>query len=295
MSLPEFKLTHKEILKNLCRVCGQAFRRKQKNFLTSHYKERVENAFRIDLTNDEATKHPESFCDKCYYSMINVEKKGTTTRLSTFSWPKECHFSNCDIRKTFTTRAQGGRPKKSKKRPGRPSLDSQVWNRELTSKMMRETSDANITRSEDLIEDNRAIIELCTCVVCKDIYKRPVMLLCQHSFCLLCLVSHYEGESEVICEICKHVTLPGEIRPCLQKEEILAKLIYRCHCKNEVKLIDKGIHICTTFKPQKITKEMEKTARDVIKMKLSTSVDNTIEIASGGPNVRKLFYYLKIN
>ncbi|XP_051506297.1 zinc-binding protein A33-like isoform X2 [Myxocyprinus asiaticus] len=42
-----------------------------------------------------------------------------------------------------------------------------------------------------------------TCPVCRDIFRDPVLLLCSHSFCLVCLEQYWEHNDSQICPVCR--------------------------------------------------------------------------------------------
>lgn len=45
----------------------------------------------------------------------------------------------------------------------------------------------------------------CTCPVCCDIFKDPVVLLCGHSFCKYCLEEWWRQSSLQACPVCKEI------------------------------------------------------------------------------------------
>lgn len=47
--------------------------------------------------------------------------------------------------------------------------------------------------------------EVCTCPVCCDIFKDPVVLLCGHSFCRLCLQAWWRQSGQQTCPVCKEL------------------------------------------------------------------------------------------
>lgn len=279
--MADFVLAHSEILKCACRICGEFFKKEQKHFplKTQSIKRNLVNYFNIDVDEDKKGQHPPHICNKCYMVLKNIDSKGVTSRCHLFNWPEAC-VGPCMVCIRYNNRTKGGRPKKGKKGFGRPS-SKKVWTRHLTAALIKESKDLNIVSTAAIEIANKSIIDLCKCLICKRLFKKPVMLDCQHSFCLTCLVSKFEGEKDVICPTCSSVTTPELIKVSKSKEELLDNLIYECCCGN-VKLNEKDAHICPG---PTITAEMVKTARTVIKSKLETSENDTIEIESGGPNV----------
>ena len=50
----------------------------------------------------------------------------------------------------------------------------------------------------------------CTCPVCCEIFKDPVLLLCGHSFCKSCLQEWWRKSTQQTCPVCKEIFPMGE-------------------------------------------------------------------------------------
>ncbi|XP_078073395.1 zinc-binding protein A33-like isoform X2 [Mustelus asterias] len=54
--------------------------------------------------------------------------------------------------------------------------------------------------------------ELC-CAVCHDLYKDPVLIDCDHSFCRSCITQYWENAVTASCPICRKETSSRDLRP----------------------------------------------------------------------------------
>ena len=166
---------------------------------------------------------------------------------------------------------------------GRPKIGVKIWDRTLTEYLMKQCNDLGSINVKDF--SHNTLTDLCICSICKDIIRRPVMLPCQHSFCLMCLVGKYQGTSLVLCPQCKEQSVPKDVKPSKIMEELLTRLVTE---KNKL----------TATPPIVSSKAQEQMAVAVIRAKLADSKDKTIEFASGGPNVsnelQHFFNYLLV-
>ena len=49
----------------------------------------------------------------------------------------------------------------------------------------------------------RRLEELVTCTVCRELFKNPKELPCNHTFCHDCIVKLFEHKSELVCPECR--------------------------------------------------------------------------------------------
>ena len=66
-------------LNSLCRVCGGKLGKD--SVFAERHKDRINGAYFINIQTDKYDIHPPKMCMKCYTTMRNIEKRGTTTTL----------------------------------------------------------------------------------------------------------------------------------------------------------------------------------------------------------------------
>ncbi|XP_041068465.1 zinc-binding protein A33-like isoform X1 [Carcharodon carcharias] len=52
-----------------------------------------------------------------------------------------------------------------------------------------------------------------SCAVCQDLYKSPVLIDCDHSFCRSCITQYWEKADTTSCPVCRKETSSGALRP----------------------------------------------------------------------------------
>ncbi|GCB82470.1 hypothetical protein scyTo_0022911 [Scyliorhinus torazame] len=52
-----------------------------------------------------------------------------------------------------------------------------------------------------------------SCAVCHDLYKDPVLLDCDHSFCRSCITQYWEEAGTTSCPICRKENPSRDLRP----------------------------------------------------------------------------------
>lgn len=299
--MADFVYSHLTVLNEVCRFCGLKFLKKQRTHKVKDFCADIKKVFRIDVLEDNTKTHPPSFCQKCRMVIHNVIKKGTTHNFTNVpEWPDECKEGSClaCINHQASTTRKGRRPKP--KICGRPASGADIWKRCLTEEIANSCNQQTVRLTNELRDNNMNIIDLCICQLCKQLYDKTVMLDCQHSFCLYCLAKLFEGKEYISCPECQLRNSPSNVRASKSKEEILQSLCYKCTlCGDQVRLNEFHKDTCPGKKANTsistlasqlelgtpIPNELENAAREVIKFKLLSSKDKTIEFKSGGPRV----------
>ena len=302
-------------LSRLCRVCASVIGQKSnKIFQVSKYITSLKSAFWIEgLENDSSEIHPPQFCSKCYHVMNNINKKKRThSQTSLFVWKP--HSDHCEVCIHSCQKERGGRrPKKHRDVINRFTNMNEVWTKQRTETLAKNTPEPNIEKTELNISDLdikfNPSLSLCKCFLCDNIIKRPVMIEgCQHAFCLGCIVMKFEGKQLFECPYCHSKFTPNQVVPCKVRHDLIENLQMSCRC-------GELFHTNTEFKKHKIDcgaekeghmltvnellnldlsegtipESVEKVTLRVLEHKIENSNTGTAEFASGGPRV--ILYY----
>ena len=115
-----------------------------------------------------------------------------------------------------------------------------------------------------IIEDNLylAIKDLITCPLCSKILKEPYMCSeCQNAYCKKCLENYSNLER------CPNDNKNTKFSHCIQKNDLLSKLKYRCkNCLKEVVQTDIQFHLKSNCKTN-TEMERERTLSEIIQTK----------------------------
>ena len=106
---------HRTCLARLCRICGRLLG--SKYFEVAKHTERLSKAFLATFTSDNSNIHPQKMCHSCYCSMMNIEKRETTSQTRPVKW--DAHQENCKVCKT---QPKGGRECKKKRNLEGPQI-----------------------------------------------------------------------------------------------------------------------------------------------------------------------------
>ena len=94
--------SHLESLQKLCRFCGEICKEKKYNLNevggdgSLKYEELVFKSFLLDIKRDDEEIHPSCFCRKCHATMLNIVKRGSTSKKLLVKWmPHEEECSTC--------------------------------------------------------------------------------------------------------------------------------------------------------------------------------------------------------
>ena len=162
--------------------------------------EQIKETFFIDVALDNRNNHPSKIC---YSILRHIKNRETTTSLPVKHW-KPLGDPTCETCVRFPK--GGRRPKKP--RSGRPKEQVQevVLSRKLLNAIIEKTpadvipSDMSLSQFEN---PHNPHINLCTCHICRNILRRPIMLRsCEHTFCLNCIIPSIEGKTQIQCYEC---------------------------------------------------------------------------------------------
>ncbi|XP_043540825.1 E3 ubiquitin-protein ligase TRIM52-like, partial [Chiloscyllium plagiosum] len=64
-----------------------------------------------------------------------------------------------------------------------------------------------------------------SCAVCHDLYKDPVLLDCDHSFCRSCVTQYWEKADTACCPVCRKETSSMSLRPNRTLSNIVETLV----------------------------------------------------------------------
>ena len=176
---------HYRKLEELCFICGDTFK---KPYIVSNYKESLKDAFYIDVDNfTQADVYPKHMCEKCYYKMKNVIKRGSTVQSIDIKPWSPHKVSGCDV--CQRPMKKGGKKPKLKTRAGRPNGTVTVRTRERSDNFKKEIPDylpldtPNSVLLEILPSHVNPQLSLCLCTLCKVIIRQPIMIkICEHGF-----------------------------------------------------------------------------------------------------------------
>ena len=316
--------THISCLAKLCRTCGKLLGKN--SLLVCNNASRINKAFYMNTLCDSVDTHPQNICIKCYSTIRNIENRETTATITTKIWQPHSSDS-CDVCANAKHKLKAGRKCKPK-RSGRRSNDSKIWTRTVTNNLMQNIPNTNLNQSlkSKITKQWNSHFDLCVCSICNNITEQPVMLECQHSFCLTCVVSKIEGkdENDSKCMTCNAKILLTKINPSIQVREMINCLVVPCELdcgktfsindsenKTEHEKLCKGTFINKKSASYTISdifelsesSEMPRIVEDatvhVMKCKMAKSKSKTVQFPSGGPRVRfnyvcKIPYYQQL-
>ena len=224
---------HADSLKKLCRLCATLLTKD--TFEVSKYRDRLNRAFFIDTEADCEDNHPKRLCIRCYATILNIEKRGTTTTMKIQQWKP--HDLNCEVCSSIKLLQMGHRnPNRKTKKPksGRPKKLEATWTR-ATSNLIIEKTPADTIPSfytiNDFKEHFNPHLVFISCNMCKNILRQPLNIIpCEHSFCLGCIIPKLEGKliSDAKCPECMIPITLDKIHPSVKLQSMLSSLKLEC-------------------------------------------------------------------
>lgn len=123
------RMDHRDVLERLCRICGRiAITKTMKTkYNCGEFLLELARAFGVSTEADDPNVHPEHFCHACKL-ILAKSTKSNSHKHHAHTFAGWCAHSedNCEVCEHFAGLQRGGRPKKGKRTPGRPSQDT-VW------------------------------------------------------------------------------------------------------------------------------------------------------------------------
>ena len=192
---------HRQILSQLCRICGERLMkskdRYENSFPCDSRKELLYSAFGIKVHEDDQETCPPKFCHKCY----KLASRGGT-RVAINVWPAHKRTGNCTICNSYKEQQKPGRRKKTK--PGmKPSKEAtEVLEGMSGTLSFQPNENINLFCQQvgalksyrgteplypELFAENIKFEYICP--ICKEVLDQPVQTKCPtpHIFCASCL------------------------------------------------------------------------------------------------------------
>ena len=290
---------HQKFLTRHCRVCTKKVGRvwyQVKNY------NKLLSILGVDTSNDEIDIHPQCFCNSCYltsrrmYSKTGEGSKSTTT-IQPYTW-MEHNEDGCEVCDLMTSKAQGGRPKKSSSGRGRPcTIEKHVWS--CAGKSTLET----IT-PESIIVPSGMNIDNFLCCSCHMVVNRPLELTpCRNLICMKCCLPLIKS-NEFTCPGCtlvhdSSISNINTIAPLIQT--MICNIQFQClKCNKVVRLDDATDHDqseCSSFTislpltvedvlhqplESEPTKLEQLAAVNVVQRMMTNTSDSTVTLPTGG-------------
>ena len=246
--------THKEHLKNLCRVCGSKKPKQYKHDKNSDACQGVlSSVLGLDVSSESEFTFPPCVCNSCYCTLKAKQRGGIrSTNLTPHTWlPHDEHCIICTA-----PPSSGGKPKRRKvtlEVKGRPSRDDN--NRSILAGI----EDLNVPHYADFSPHttsflpNSMLADL-QCKICGCIPNQPVEIsTCRHYLCKHCIISSCENGNTLHCD-CNSTTVSINklLAPPPLVVELYNNLLITCndHCGQVMELKHFKKHLaskCTDF------------------------------------------------
>ena len=259
----EVNSAHVELLKTLCRVCGNKLSKAKVKYGYSYNCQNFQQLFansglNLNIEKEDPAIHPPSFCHQCYCVMVNGKRP-----LEPVFW--EIHNDeNCSTCKRFEQSKKAGRPKKARRGGGGGSHNK---------KSVENTGQETQTLRTVLLNRAREIINSLTrtrhpqfdekfqfteskksqfyCPVCTDLLEMPLETSCTHCACTECFIKNLEVNQEFVpsCFICQTKFSGGDdVKPAPRVfRELMDSQVVQCKkCREKIKYDQCLTHTCTT-------------------------------------------------
>ena len=279
---------HQSYLDRLCRLCGKYLQKRSK--IVTDYAEDIYKYIHVNCSLDKHDTHPSKICYKCIMIISNLKKVTQNTTLKCFEWTVHSE-ENCYLCCTHVPNLRKGGNKKcvTVGAFGRPSEPKWTVNNSLELSKRIPIDDC-----EEV--SNTHLLEICKCEICGKVAHHPTIItLCEHIFCLKCILPKLEGLKlkELKCPKCEINCTKEEIYPSeklIQVKKCIISLSKSCSSTNlsdnsskNVSSIKSIFDISTS---SKISPEVNKAVAHVIKVRLKEADNKLIKLPSGGPRVR---------
>ena len=317
-------VTHDEDVETVCRICCNLLGKE--TYCKEKYHIKILNIFLIDIKNDIPHIHPNKICHKCYSTMSISFARQSTTSISPYkNWTQ--HTVCCELCERIKLLKKGIigihklNFKRKTKKSGRPknqtkdSLLSQQFFNSLEAQIKCSSFPSQLKFSDINNPKINPHVNLCQCVDCGEILKKPIKILsCEHKFCLACLASHLRGKSDdAQCPKCNVKITKSDIIISTDLQTLLELLKIKCKTCEKTFLINtefatyqSHLKVCevTSHKSPMLVEEIstlneiprsvEDAALEVLKKKMKLSPNNSlIEFKTGGRvSLFKLFFLL---
>ena len=243
------RMDHSGILERLCRVCGRLLVTKsvKSKYLCKDFCDQLHTVFEIEAKSDHPCIHPTHFCHACKVVVQKYTKHSYQHRTSIFKEWCTHQEGSCCVCQHYSTFHTGGRPKKVKRTPGRPSMISI----KCCIDRVREIAPPPLKQLEDQSHICRAHLHLplaeLSCPICKDVLNQPIQLVtCRSIVCAECMCDWLQHQDQLTCPCCYTDHLKDfntlQQAPSLVVSSIGSLCVVCGQCHNHMKLTTYGDH-----------------------------------------------------
>lgn len=193
------------ITESLCRVCGRSVvsRSVKTKYRYEDYQDDLHTVFGVETHLDNPHIHPQYFCHAC--KTIVVKTPSQPFQHLTIPYTGWCDHmdDSCDVCTHQNTIKRGGRPKKTKRTPGRPPNISTKY----CTEHIRGIATPPLTHHGDEVNicsiHQAALTSELQCSLCNNILCSPVELVtCGSVVCAECLCNKIREQSSLECPCC---------------------------------------------------------------------------------------------
>ena len=178
---------HKNILKSLCRICGEKISRKSKTWKKERKESDVRACYDVNIHNDDDNIHPQHICNQCFSSMMKILAARKTKyhqparEIQVVTW--EPHCDDCKV----CQEQSHGKRRRPKKIPGHGHQSGETIN--LIVAHVRDESGSQCAQnvSPERISSYSINSSHLTCPVCHHIVDGPIHLKCGQLACGQCI------------------------------------------------------------------------------------------------------------
>ena len=200
---------HLKELKKFCRVCGERISRNRVSFSCQQLADNIAQTFGVFCRDDCPDVHPPFICHGCFSVTLRSKAAAEEGKqyhhiVKPFSWtghsPDQCTI--CDHFEKVST---GGRPKKMRRKPGRPATISTRSAIDYVHSIAPPSFPVNDTpaRKVTQLDSNSVITAELVCKLCGRILDQPIQLTeCNNLVCMNCLCTALEERGGLLCPCC---------------------------------------------------------------------------------------------
>lgn len=273
---------HKDILHELCRLCGGRARHKTKHPRPcKDYLEQIKVTFAVDCSTEDGDIFPQNLCHTCYCKLYKEKTQKAA------SWKSHPRTGACDVCQMFDEQKKGGRPKKYRATGRKRKAEDPVE----VIKLLETGPSSSIHNSEKFTANSESIYN---CSICQKLSNHGLESPCGHIFCQACVVKAFQDASSntIKCKCSSKIHFTGIKSPQVYFKTGFYRQLTTCTiCKASVSLDAQGHHSCSSEIEEilarpldaPITKSMEQLGTHIMKTKMKQSQDGlSVTYKTGG-------------